>query len=185
LRSYRKPTLPKKRWPKIVFKEKRAATWKEHRAIVAGEHNPERRAYYECCWQLGGSQSDFTVAPRSRGIAFFHSRERVQCGSGVRHSASNEKRREAGTHCKQHRGGRGGDGYTAVDRPRPWHVRWREGERSQVRRDAAAPCAVRRAWAKASDASESAGKLLVGPSRFSFPYIDRFPRPKIMSAQEA
>ena len=50
--------LPKKRWPKISFKEKRAVTLQEHQAIVAGEHNPERRAYYECCWHLGGSQSD-------------------------------------------------------------------------------------------------------------------------------
>jgi hypothetical protein len=39
------PILPKKRWPKIMFKEKRAVTCEEHRAIVEGEHNPERRAY--------------------------------------------------------------------------------------------------------------------------------------------
>jgi hypothetical protein len=50
--------LPKKRWPKIRFKEKRAVTWAEHRAITAGELNPERRAYYECCWHLGGAQTD-------------------------------------------------------------------------------------------------------------------------------
>lgn len=52
------PILPKRRWPKIRFKEKRAVTADEHRRIVDGEHNPERRAYYECCWHLGGSQSD-------------------------------------------------------------------------------------------------------------------------------
>jgi len=52
------PVLPKKRWPKIRFKEKRAVTWAEHQAIVAGELNPERRAYYECCWHLGAAQTD-------------------------------------------------------------------------------------------------------------------------------
>lgn len=52
------PILAKKRWPKISFKEKRAVTWAEHQAIVANEHNPERSAYYECCWHLGGAQSD-------------------------------------------------------------------------------------------------------------------------------
>jgi integrase len=52
------PILPKKQWPKPIFKEKRAVTWDEHQAIVAGELNPERRGYYECCWHLGASQSD-------------------------------------------------------------------------------------------------------------------------------
>jgi len=52
------PVLPKKRWPKIRFKEKRAVTWAEHEAIIAGELNPERRAYYECCWHLGAAQAD-------------------------------------------------------------------------------------------------------------------------------
>lgn len=52
------PVLPKKQWPKVRFKDKRAVTLKEHQAIVAGESNPERRAYYECCWHLGAAQSD-------------------------------------------------------------------------------------------------------------------------------
>lgn len=52
------PVLPKKRWPEIVFKEKRAVTADEHRRLVAGEANVERRAFYECCWHLGGAQSD-------------------------------------------------------------------------------------------------------------------------------
>jgi integrase len=50
--------LAKKAWPKIVFKEKRAITWEEHQAVVAHEQNDERRAYYECCWHLGGAQTD-------------------------------------------------------------------------------------------------------------------------------
>ena len=52
------PVLPKKRWPKVRFKEKRAVTALEHQAIVAAEANPERRAFYEFCWHLGGAQSD-------------------------------------------------------------------------------------------------------------------------------
>lgn len=52
------PILAKRQWPKITFKSKRAVTWEEHQRIVAGEGNPERRAFYECCWHLGGSQTD-------------------------------------------------------------------------------------------------------------------------------
>jgi integrase len=52
------PILARKRWPKISFHEKRAVTWDEHQAILAREENPEKRAYFECCWHLGGAQSD-------------------------------------------------------------------------------------------------------------------------------
>jgi len=52
------PILPKKQWPKVRFKEKRAVRLLEHQAIVAAEKNSERRAFYECCWHLGGAQSD-------------------------------------------------------------------------------------------------------------------------------
>ena len=50
--------LPKKRWRKIQFKEKRGVTWDEHQKILAGESNPELRDYYEVLWHLGGSQTD-------------------------------------------------------------------------------------------------------------------------------
>jgi len=50
--------LPKKRWPKIQFKEKRGITWEEHQRILTGESNPELRDYYELLWHLGGSQTD-------------------------------------------------------------------------------------------------------------------------------
>jgi hypothetical protein len=43
---------------KIRFKEKRAVTWAEHQAIIVGELNPERRAYYEWSWYLGAAQTD-------------------------------------------------------------------------------------------------------------------------------
>src|ERR1039457_2934456 len=52
------PVLAKKQWPKVRFKEKRAVTLKEHQAIIEKELNPERRAFYEFCWHLGGAQSD-------------------------------------------------------------------------------------------------------------------------------
>jgi integrase len=53
-----KPVLPKRHWPKIEFKEKRAITTNEHIAIIERELNPEKRAFYELCWHLGGSQGD-------------------------------------------------------------------------------------------------------------------------------
>src|SRR2546423_11512646 len=52
------PILPKKRWPKLFFKEKRAVTLAEHQAMIAHEDNPEKSAYFECCWHLGGAQTD-------------------------------------------------------------------------------------------------------------------------------
>jgi integrase len=50
--------LPKRQWPKVKFKEKRAITLEEHQRIIAAEVNPERKNLYQLCWQLGGSQSD-------------------------------------------------------------------------------------------------------------------------------
>jgi integrase len=55
------PILPKKRWPVVRFKEKRAITHAEHQAIVAGEANGERRAFYQLLWETGGSQSDIAT----------------------------------------------------------------------------------------------------------------------------
>jgi hypothetical protein len=53
-----KPVIPKASWPKFRFKSKRAVTADEHRRIVEREQNPERRAFYQMCWHLGGSQMD-------------------------------------------------------------------------------------------------------------------------------
>jgi integrase len=52
------PLLPKKRWPKLNFKEKRAITWEAHQQIVAREPNAEMRLFYQLLWNLGGGQSD-------------------------------------------------------------------------------------------------------------------------------
>jgi integrase len=53
-----KPILPRKQWPRIQFKDKRAITWEEHQAIIAREKNLERRRFYEMAWHLGAAQSD-------------------------------------------------------------------------------------------------------------------------------
>ena len=52
------PIIPKRLWPAVKFKPRRAITIEEHRLILAREQNPERRAFYELCWHLGGSQMD-------------------------------------------------------------------------------------------------------------------------------
>jgi len=52
------PILPKRQWPPLRFKEKRAISWEEHCKIVAGESNPELRDYYELLWHFGASQTD-------------------------------------------------------------------------------------------------------------------------------
>jgi integrase len=52
------PILPKRQWPPVRFKEKRAITLPEHKKILEREPNPARWAYYQLCWHLGGSQGD-------------------------------------------------------------------------------------------------------------------------------
>jgi integrase len=52
------PVLPKKRWPKVHYRTKRAITLEEHRRIVERESNPERKTFYQLAWHLGASQSD-------------------------------------------------------------------------------------------------------------------------------
>ena len=50
--------IPRRQWPAIHYKEKRAITIEEHQKIIAAEVNPERKAFYQLCWHLGGSQGD-------------------------------------------------------------------------------------------------------------------------------
>jgi integrase len=52
------PILAKRQWPKMKFQEKRGITWAEHQAILSRENDAEKRAYFECCWHLGGAQTD-------------------------------------------------------------------------------------------------------------------------------
>jgi len=53
-----KRVLPKRKFPKVVYGDKRAITWGEHCQIIARERNLERRDFYEMLWHTGGSQSD-------------------------------------------------------------------------------------------------------------------------------
>jgi integrase len=52
------PIIPKRQWPEIKFKDKRAITWEEHQRIVTGESNRELRDYYDLLWYFGASQTD-------------------------------------------------------------------------------------------------------------------------------
>lgn len=50
--------LPKPNWPKVIYKPKRGITAEEHLLIIGREQNSERKAFYQLCWHLGGSQTD-------------------------------------------------------------------------------------------------------------------------------
>jgi integrase len=52
------PILPKRQWPQVRYKDKRAITFEEHQRITAAEVNPERKNLYQLCWHLGASQGD-------------------------------------------------------------------------------------------------------------------------------
>lgn len=52
------PLIPKRQWPTVRCKEKRAITLDEHQKIIGAEVNPERKLLYQLCWHLGGSQGD-------------------------------------------------------------------------------------------------------------------------------
>jgi hypothetical protein len=56
-----KSVIPKRRWPKIVYKPKRGITEEEHASILANEKNPEWKAFYRLLWHTGGSQTDISV----------------------------------------------------------------------------------------------------------------------------
>jgi integrase len=55
------PLIPKRQWPAVKFKDKRAITFEEHQKIIAAEVNPERKALYQLCWHLGASQGDIAT----------------------------------------------------------------------------------------------------------------------------
>ena len=52
------PVLPPRLWPAVRTKPKRGITAEEHQRILAAEHNPERRLYYQLVWETGASQID-------------------------------------------------------------------------------------------------------------------------------
>jgi integrase len=50
--------IPRRQWPALHYKEKRAITFEEHQRILAAEVNAERKVFYQVCWHLGASQGD-------------------------------------------------------------------------------------------------------------------------------
>jgi integrase len=56
-----KSIVPRRQWPKPVYKEKRAITQTEHEKIIANENNPERRAFYQLAWHMGAAQTDLAT----------------------------------------------------------------------------------------------------------------------------
>lgn len=50
--------LPKRQWPAVRYKQKRAITRAEHDLVLGREPNAELRSFLWCCWHLGGSQTD-------------------------------------------------------------------------------------------------------------------------------
>ncbi|MFA6543167.1 MAG: tyrosine-type recombinase/integrase [Limisphaerales bacterium] len=69
--------IPRRQWPPVRFREKRAITLEEHQRILTAERNPERRAFYDVCWHLGGSQGDLArlraedIDWENRTVSFF------------------------------------------------------------------------------------------------------------------
>jgi integrase len=53
--------IPRRQWPVVHYKDKRAITLEEHQKIIAAEVNAERRAHYQLCWHLGASQGDIAA----------------------------------------------------------------------------------------------------------------------------
>jgi integrase len=77
------PILPKKQWPTVRYKEKRAITSSEHEQIITRENNLERSAFYQLCWHFGGSQGDIAslqaedIEWKSRAIAYRRKKTKV------------------------------------------------------------------------------------------------------------
>jgi integrase len=75
------PVLPKRQWPAVHYREKRAITRPEQDLIVTREPNPELRAFYWCCWHLGGAQSDVArlkaedIDWQAKVVSFFRSKK--------------------------------------------------------------------------------------------------------------
>ncbi len=76
------PLIPKRQWPPVRYKPRRAITAEEHRQIVERERNPEIKAFYQMAWHIGASQSDLAhlqaedVDWKARIISFFRMKTR-------------------------------------------------------------------------------------------------------------
>jgi len=87
------PVLPKRQWPGVRYKEKRAITREEHELILSRENNAEMKSFLWCCWHLGGAQSDVAhleaehIDRESQVVSFFRSKtgraQIVHFGAGL------------------------------------------------------------------------------------------------------
>ena len=55
------PIIPRRQWPKVRYAEKKAITEEQYLQIIDREQNPEKRAFYQLLWHLGGSQTDIAI----------------------------------------------------------------------------------------------------------------------------
>jgi integrase len=55
------PIIPRRQWPKVRYAEKKAITEEQYLQIIDREQNPEKRAFYQLLWHLGGSQTDTAI----------------------------------------------------------------------------------------------------------------------------
>jgi integrase len=52
------PIIPRRQWPKVRYPTKRAITADQYQQIIGREQNPQKLAFYQLLWHLGGSQTD-------------------------------------------------------------------------------------------------------------------------------
>ncbi len=55
------PIIPRRQWPKFRYATKKAITAEQYQQIIEREQNPEKRAFYQLLWHLGGSQTDIAI----------------------------------------------------------------------------------------------------------------------------
>ena len=55
------PIIPRRQWPKVRYATKKAVTEEQYRQIIGREQNPEKLAFYQLLWHLGGSQTDIAI----------------------------------------------------------------------------------------------------------------------------
>lgn len=80
-----RPIILRRQWPKVKHREARALTLEEHQRILAAEGNPERKAFYQMCWHLGGGQTDMALLKaedfdlESRTVTYWRQKTGQKC----------------------------------------------------------------------------------------------------------
>ena len=55
------PIIPRRQWPKVRYAARKAITEEQYLQIIEREQNPEKQAFYQLLWHLGGSQTDIAI----------------------------------------------------------------------------------------------------------------------------